>query len=76
MNFMAAVQSTVIYAIYFTVAWSTTRNKYGSAVIYPVCFTVAWLTTQSKYGSAVIYSSTLFVSLWHGQLHETNMEVL
>ena len=57
----------------FIVAWSTTQNKYGSAVIYAIYFTVAWLTTQNKYGSAVMYA---VVSLWHGQLHETNMEVL
>ena len=48
---------------YFTMAWWTTQNKYGSAVIYTVYFTVAWSTTRNKYGSVVIYA-VYFTVAW------------
>ena len=40
-------------------------NMIKYAVFYAVYFTVAWSNTLNKYGSAV-----MFISLWHGQLHE------
>ena len=57
MGMVDYTKQTVIYTVYFTVAWSITWNRqYGSAVIYAVYFTVAWLTTRNKYGSSGEFS--------------------
>ena len=62
------VKYAVIYAVYFTVAWSTTQNKYGIVVIYAIYFTMAWSTTRNKYGSASEFSVFSVVGKMHWRL--------